>query len=204
MAQKIFAQMDINKNGIITLQEFQLCLTENPNLLEIYDVFQNEIYDSKEISLNKTADQKLLRVNNIIDGLILQLHQNSMNLIKICKNISQKNGLSLESVSMNGSQSPFNKDRKLIKNHQGFNPITSEKIDPIYFDDEEDNFGKNCFKSLGKKLNTDIKTKKEKKDSGPLLVPMMNLTQDTQDSFSKFQKHKSLNPSFDLRNIMSI
>lgn len=198
MSQKLFSQMDINKNGYITLEDFQICLKLNPDLLEIYETFNNGITDSIESPFIKSYENKLLKISNIIDYMIIHLHQNYSSLLNLSKRLSSCN---IEEDSNNGSEH----DKKTINNksifslanksklisEEGFNPTTSKKIEPISFNDEEENFGKTFRKSVGKKIQTMVPGRDKNIVSPENSLLSLELAY---DQTHKSKKHVSLIP----------
>lgn len=197
MSQKLFSQMDINKNGNITLEDFQICLKLNPDLLEIYETFNNGITDSIENPFIKTYDKKLLKISNIVDYMIIHLHQNFSSLLNLSKRLSSCNIEESNFGSENDKKTINNKsnfsllNKSKLLSEDGFNPTTSKKIEPISFNDEEENFGKTFRKSVGKKIQTVIPKNDKNVVSPENSLISLELAY---DQSHKSKKHVSLIP----------
>lgn len=133
MSEMIFLKMDLKKNGRVTLNDFQSCLQHNPNLLEVYEILNNGITDSKDGPLQTLAEKKLFKISHIVDLLILEIHKNSLALSSLNKYPTV--------FSVVSTVRDFPKDDDPEKTQPGFNPVMSAQIEPIQIDSDEDNFG---------------------------------------------------------------
>ena len=156
MSEMIFLKMDIKKNGRVTLSDFHSCLQHNPNLLEVYEILNNGITDSKAGPLQTLAEKKLFKISHIVDLLILEIHKNSLALSSLNKYPTI--------FSVVSTVRDFPKDDEPIeeKTQHGFNPMMSSQIEPIQIDSNEDNFG---VARIPKFLTM---VKEEKKNDGSL------------------------------------